>query len=113
MNDKLFTTDATVATIHTLMPVLQGEFSNEFVFRVYNNFDLRPNVANALNVKLTVFDGAGLAEHTISKDPVSQRWIRLQQVGFGEGTTQPGLPTRFEFGEDVAVGGDANVLIPV
>jgi hypothetical protein len=88
------------------LPVLYGANSLPVKFRVYNNYAKNSGIANAFNVNVTTFDGVGV--YTASTPPVAQSWLRVQETGFGESTTAPGLYTQFA-GSDTAVGGNTSV----
>lgn len=85
------------------LPVLQGENSNLFLFRIYNNFAKNANIASAINITVGLFDGANASSHTATKSPVSQSWVRIYETGWGENSSTPGLYTQYT-GEDVAMG---------
>lgn len=93
------------------LPVLQGELSNLVIFRIYNNFGLTAGVAEAVNVRITTYDGVNIASHLNTKSVVNQSWIRMYENGFGENSSPPGLYTRY-IGNDTAVGGTANEYVP-
>lgn len=96
------------------LPVLQGENSNLFLFRVYNNYARAAGIASAVNVRVTTFDAVDPSSHTAAKSVINQSWIRVYENGFGENSTPPGLYTRY-LGADTAVGGtpaNKNVYIP-
>lgn len=93
------------------LPVLQGEVSNTVIFRVYNNFALAAAIASAVNIRITVYDGASVASHLATKSVVNQEWIRVYENGYGENSSPPGLYTRY-LGQDTAVGGTANEYVP-
>lgn len=86
------------------LPVLQGQDSNHLFFRVYNNWALNSNIADAVNVFITTFDGIGSGSHTALKAVVSQTWIHMLENGYGQNSITPGLFTSF-VGSDTAVGG--------
>jgi len=87
------------------LPVLQGETSDKVKFRVYNNFALASNIASALNITLTTYDGVGAGSNTCATSPVSQSWVSIHMRGFGENSsTSPDLFTYF-LGSTVAIGG--------
>lgn len=90
------------------LPVLNGKNSMTNTFRIYNNYAKNAGIANAMNVNITTFDGIGV--HTASTTPISQSWIRVQQTGYGENSTPPGLYTAFA-GSDTAVGGTSNLYL--
>lgn len=85
------------------IPVLHGQNSNLIRFRLYNNWARNSNIASALNVRVTVYDGSSLGSHTTTKSVVSQSWIRIFESGFGENSVTPGLYTTFS-GFDTAIG---------
>lgn len=93
------------------LPVLQGELSNLVIFRIYNNFGLTAGVAEAVNVRITTYDGVNVGSHLNTKSVVNQSWIRMYENGFGENSSPPGLLTRY-IGTDTAVGGTANEYVP-
>ena len=68
----------------SLLPVLQGESSDHWSFRIFNNFLLNTGVANALNVQITTWDGVGGTSHTANTAPVSQNWFYVRQIGYGQ-----------------------------
>lgn len=85
------------------LPVLGGEDSKIIYFRVYNNYGRSTGIANANNLRVTVFDGADPASHTYAQSPASQSWVRIFETGFGENSTPPGVFTQF-LGQDTAIG---------
>lgn len=87
------------------LPVLQGENSNLYTFRVYNNFSLASSIATAINVKIGAFDGVGVASETATKSVTAQQWLRVYETGFGEGSVAAGLYTQY-LGTDTAIGGN-------
>ena len=93
------------------LPVLQGENSIPVTVRVYNNYGLSSNIASAINVNVTIYDGVGSASHTSTKPVVAQAWIRVYETGFGESTGAPGLYTAYT-GTDTAIGG-TNIYSPL
>lgn len=93
------------------LPVLQGEVSEPFLFRIYNNFALNAVIEDAINVQITVYDGAGVGSHTSASKPASQMWLNVLQNGFGESTTVANDPLTKYSGLDTAVGG-SNTYIP-
>lgn len=95
----------------TTLPVKEGENSDPLTFRIYNNYALNSSIANALNVKITTYDGAGSGSHTASKLPISQMWIHIFEVGFGESGSTPAVFTAFN-GTDTAVGGSVYTYQP-
>lgn len=88
----------------TNLPVLQGETSNQILFRIYNNFALNSGIAIAYNLAITCYDGSGAASHTAATLPVSQSWIHVLENGYGENSTTPGVFTSF-VGADTPIGG--------
>lgn len=86
------------------LPVLQGENSNLFYFRIYNNFALAAGIASAFNVQITSFDAISPASHTAGMSVINQSWIRVYESGYGENSLPPGLYTQF-LGQDTAIGG--------
>jgi hypothetical protein len=88
----------------TNLPVAQGDNSDDFYIRIYNNWGLSATIATALNISLTTFDGASSISHTYSTAPVSQHWLHVLENGYGEGATTPGAFTSY-VGTDTAVGG--------
>jgi hypothetical protein len=88
------------------LPVLQGDVSEDIIFRIYNNFDLNPGVATAYNVSVTTYDNGS---HTASTLPVSQTWIHMATNGFGENSSLPGLYTQF-IGTDTMIGGSVSYI---
>ena len=48
------------------LPVLSGETSNVNSFRIYNNFGLSANCADAINVQISCYDGSGSNSKTTS-----------------------------------------------
>lgn len=90
-----------------VLPVLQGEFSDKMLFRIYNNFALNSGVASATNIKVTVYDGAGAGSHTCAILPVSHSWVCMVEYGYGENSvTSPDRFTSF-VGSDLAIGGSS------
>jgi hypothetical protein len=85
------------------LPVLQNEQSDYIYFRVYNNFALNTDIADAINVFLTVFDGLGPASKNSFGTVTSQAWIRASLTGYGESTGTPGLYTQYP-GEEIRLG---------
>lgn len=107
------TTPATVVSSETYqqtapggaaLPVLQGSDSDSLYFRVYNNYALGSNIADAINVFITTYDGVGSGSHTALKAVVSQTWIHMLENGYGENSITPGVFTSY-LGSDTAVGG--------
>ena len=94
----------------TGLPILNGDDSDIIVLRLYNNFGNPPaaDIATAYNLQVTTFDSGAL---TASTPPVSGMWIYFQENGYGENSTIPGLYTVNQ-GDDLAVGGLSNVMIP-
>ena len=70
-------------------PVNQGENSDYVDFRVYNNYAVNTGIANATSVRITSYDSFVLPLSTITL-PVTQRWLRIFQTGYGEGAAAPG-----------------------
>jgi hypothetical protein len=96
------------------LPVLQGEVSNAYTFRIYNNFTKSAGIATAVNVQIGLFDGVGLGSHTAVQSLVSQSWVRIYETGFGESAGAPGLYTQYT-GTDTAIGGSppgTNIYVP-
>lgn len=93
------------------LPVLQGENSNLFYFRVYNNYARAAGIASAVNVRITTFDAVDPSSHTAAKSVINQSWIRVYEFGYGENSTPPGLYSHY-VGEDTAIGGQGNVYVP-
>jgi len=87
-----------------VLPVLAGEESNYLQFRVYNNYTLTVGIASALNCKLTTYDGSSASSHTAAKSVISQKWIKLQQMGFGESSGAP-APYTYWKSDELPVGG--------
>lgn len=87
------------------LPVLQGRDSDLLYFRIYNNFALNTGVADAVNVFLTTYDGAGVGSHTALQSITSQTWIHMLENGYGASVTTPGVFTSF-IGSDTAIGGN-------
>lgn len=87
-----------------VLPVLQGQDSDHQFFRVYNNWALNTGIADAINVFITTYDGAGSGSHTYSKALVSQTWIHMLENGYGANSVTPGVFTSF-VGSDTAIGG--------
>jgi hypothetical protein len=94
-----------------ILPVVRGENSNPVSFRIYNNYGLSAGIASALNVEVTTYDGIGISSHTATKSTVGQQWIVINQTGYGENTTTPGLLTYWK-SESLAIGGSDDVFIP-
>ena len=86
------------------LPVLQGESSFPVKVRVYNNYGLAALIASAINLNVTIFDGAGAGSHTHAQSVAGQCWIRAYESGFGENSSPPGLYTAWA-GADTAIGG--------
>lgn len=86
------------------LPVLQGENSNTNYFRIYNNYARSAGIASAFNVQVTSYDAVDPSSHTDAKSVINQSWIKVQENGYGENSTPPGLYSRF-IGEDTAIGG--------
>lgn len=93
------------------LPVLQGEVSDPLLFRIYNNFALNAGIEDALNVQITVYDGAGSGSHTFLNSPASLSWLHVLENGFGESTTVVNDPLTKYTGQDTPVGG-SSVYIP-
>lgn len=85
-----------------ILPVLQQNLSEPVFFRIYNNFLLVPNIADAMNVSITSFDGVGV--HTASMPVASQAWVHVLEYGFGQGASAPGLYTETA-DQDHTIGG--------
>lgn len=93
------------------LPVLRGEESEAFLFRVYNNFALNSGISNAINVQVTVYDGIGVGSHTALNAPASQSWLHILENGFGQSISFSSDPiTRYK-GLDTPIGG-TNTYIP-
>ncbi len=86
-----------------ILPVNEQELSDNIIVRVYNNFELNSNIANALNVRVTTYDGAGSGSHTQSTTPVSQSWVHIWESGYGESKGTPGIYTANP-GTDTSIG---------
>lgn len=96
------------------LPVLQGENSNLFFFRIYNNYARAAGIASAVNIRITTFDAIDPASHTAMMSVINQSWIRVYENGYGENSTPPGLYYRYT-GQDTAIGGskpNQDVYIP-
>ncbi len=92
------------------LPVNEGfnftpEQSTKNMFRIYNNFALSSNIADALNIQVTTFDTASAGSHSASTSPVSQQWVHMQQTGFGQASSGGGNFSSYLNGNDIAVGG--------
>ncbi len=83
------------------IPILNNESSDILKFRIYNNYNLAVNIADAINVTVNVWDGA---THTASMAVASYAWLHIQQTGWGEGSSQPGAFTAL-LGQDTRIGG--------
>ena len=92
------------------LPVLQGENSLPIKVRVYNNYQLASLIESAINISVTIYDGAGAGSHTAAQSVAAQCWIRAYESGFGENSSPPGLYTAWA-GADTAIGG-ANTYTP-
>lgn len=92
------------------LPILHGEQSVPVKVRVYNNYGLNTGIATAINVNVTVYDGAGASSRTATKSVSAQQWIRVYESGFGENSSVSGLYTAWS-GSDTAIGG-SNVYSP-
>lgn len=93
------------------LPVLQGTKSDLQTIRLYNNFATNPNIANALNVHITTWDGAGAASHTASTLVPSQYWLHVYEYGYGENSVNTVDVFTAYNGTDTAVGGVTQYLI--
>lgn len=93
------------------LPVLQGENSNLFYFRVYNNYARGAGIASAVNIRVTTFDNVDPGSHTAAMSAINQSWIRIYENGYGENSTPPGQYYRYT-GFDTAIGGQANGYVP-
>ena len=91
-----------------LLPVLHGESSDIVYFRIYNNYERASGIGNAINIHLTVFDGAGVT--TAFGSVAEQSWLRIFETGAGENSIPPGLYTAWG-GSDIAIGG-TNTFYP-
>jgi maltoporin len=85
----------------TILPVLNNEQSDPVYIRIYNDFEGLENIADAINVEITTWDGNSTKA---SMAVASQQWIHVQQSGFGEGSSGGALYTAFN-GIDRATGG--------
>jgi len=94
-------------------PVREGEFSDANIFRIYNNFALNSNIANAENIKITTYDGVGVGSQTTTKSVVSQQWMRLFEQFIGESTPTVSYTFSTYIGTDTAVGGTSKYAIEV
>ena len=90
----------------TILPVLNNENSDTISLRIYNDFEGLKNIADAINVTVTTWDGNTL---TASMAVASQQWLHVQQTGFGEGSSGGALYTSFP-GIDYSVGGSNNAI---
>ena len=93
------------------LPVLQGTKSDIQAIRVYNNFACNSNIANALNVHITTWDGAGAASHTASTLVPSQYWLHVYEYGYGENSVNTIDVFTAYNGTDTAIGGSTQYLI--
>jgi hypothetical protein len=91
------------------LPVLMGDDSDVFFFRVYNNYALASNIATALNFIITTYDAGNV--FTASTLAVSHQWVHVMQNGYGENSTPPGLYSIYQ-DVDTAVGGANSVYSP-
>ncbi len=94
------------------LPVLSGDNSDSFLFRIYNNYGTPPssNIATAVDLYITTYDGASAISRTASTSPVAQMWMHFLENGFGEQSSVPGLYNVYT-DEDVAVGGSQNIKV--
>lgn len=92
------------------LPVLQGDNSDTYYFRVYNNFNLAAGIANALNVQVTTWDGVGAASHLATTLPVTGHWDHFFENGYGENSIGPG-PFTLYAGTDTPVGGTTRYTV--
>jgi hypothetical protein len=95
----------------SVLPVLSGEESEYTQFRIYNNYELIPARATAFNIQITTYDGSGASSHTSLKSAISQKWIRIQQMGFGESSTTS-APYTYWKSDELPVGGSSDTFIP-
>jgi hypothetical protein len=91
------------------LPVKGHEISNIIRFRIYNNYDLELRSVDAFNVSISAYDD--YTATTENNQPVKARWIRLQEIGYGEGSVAPGNLTDY-IGEDLPIKGKQEPLIP-
>ncbi len=89
----------------TNLPVLQGENSDNILFRIYNNFALNTGIATALNLFLTCYDGPTSVSHTANFTPVSQSWIHVLENMYGESTPSVSYNFTSYVGTDTPIGG--------
>lgn len=87
------------------LPVLRGEKSDALSFRIYNNFALASLIADAQNVRITVYDAVGV--HTANNPPAAQQWMVIVQTGYGQDSTTPGKQSDFRYGQQKAIGGSS------
>lgn len=106
-----FSTISTISYVQSAtggnnLPVLQGQTSDTTLFRIYNNFALTAGIASAINIYLTVYDGATAGSHTCAVLPVSQSWIHILEHGFGENSvTSNDFLTNY-YGTETSIGGN-------
>lgn len=89
------------------LPVLQGQTSDPYLFRIYNNFALTAGIASAQDIHITIYDGSGAGSHTCAFLPVSQSWIHIQEYGFGENSVTSNDYFTSYLGIETAIGGNA------
>ncbi len=94
-------------------PILAGENSDFYSFRIYNNFGLNSNISDAYNLTVTTFDNTGGTGTTQSV--VFQDWLVVKETRVGEGASAPGATIYDVFAQTpLAIGGANSVyLIPV
>ncbi len=80
----------TIEKTGVILPVKEGEQSDDILFRVYNNWALTANIANALNVSIGVYDNQNLDASSIA---ITQNWVSVYESGYGENSIQPGIYT--------------------
>jgi len=89
----------------SVYPTREGEESDRVVFRIYNNLALNPSVITADNIRITTYDGIGLASMTSGQSLVSQQWMRMYEQFYGESTPLGVYKFTTYLDTDTAVGG--------
>lgn len=92
-------------------PVLAGESSDFVSFRIYNNFGLASNIADAYNVTITTFDDNS-GSNASTKSVVFQDWLVVRETRVGEGASAPGSITDIFAQPPVPIGASSTYSLP-
>jgi len=85
------------------IPVVAGTSSNNVIFRIYNNYGMATNIADALNCYIITYDGVGAASHTQSTLAVSQDFINIFEDACGANSAT-NVPVTMVAGSVTAIG---------